>query len=79
MIAPGCTVARVGDTSGRTRKVKHVTTDADGKSFATLDEFLDGWLIWNTDELRLVKAPRTRTVRKGKPYHARRALFSRRT
>lgn len=44
-------VRRKHDHSGRVRRVGSVQTDADGKRFVTLNNFLDGWLIWAEDEL----------------------------
>lgn len=47
-------VARKGDLSGRTRHVLDIQKDADGAQHITLDEFLDGWLIWNANELIVI-------------------------
>lgn len=53
-IQRGDTVRRVDDHSGRTRRVIEIQTDADGAQHITLDEFLDGWLIYNANELTVV-------------------------
>ncbi len=44
-------VRRKKDKTGRARRIGHIQTDADGKRAVTLDDYLDGWLIWDADEL----------------------------
>ncbi len=53
-IQRGDTVRRRDDHSGRTRRVVDIQTDAADAQHITLDEFLDGWLIYNANELTVV-------------------------
>jgi hypothetical protein len=61
----GDVVRRKNDTSGRTRVVKEIYS---GGTIAMLDDYLDGWLIWDISKLELVaRAPQDQTNAKQIP------------
>lgn len=47
----GDIVRRKHDRSGRTRRVNLVTPDGDGKQIVVLNQPIDGWGAWSSDQL----------------------------
>lgn len=65
----GDVVRRKNDTSGRTRAVKEIYS---GGQIVMLDEFLDGWLIWDARKLQLVARAATQSPANARPISVKR-------
>ncbi len=73
MFKKGDVVRRKGDPSGRTRRVVHVQRDTDDTRHVLLDQLLDGWQVWNANQLELVTRPPTNVEKLAHLLHRRHA------
>jgi len=65
----GDVVRRKGDPSGRTRAVKELYS---GGQIVMLDDFLDGWLIWDARKLQRVERAATQSPANARPTSVKR-------